>query len=176
MSTTLAMKQSGGEGAKKRQRQRLDRFVNKFLTSATPVSIIGPLIDQNVIPTTRVMRKRTNRGSAPANDPKSATVSLDNYYILPYYRPEKRLHRPSSVGARKPSVKLIPSTPRKAKPSRRNKSVAPPPTEMGLFDYVQCDALPVGCTADAPFEERVALDLARIARRPTDIFRFARCQ
>lgn len=61
----------------------------------------------------------------------------------------------SSVEATQPSVELILTTLRKRKPNCRNRLVAPPSSEMGLFDDAQRDSLPVGCTTETHFKDGV---------------------
>lgn len=122
------------------------------------MSIVGPVINQNFIPTTRVLQKRTNQSSSLANIQKLATVKLDEGYILPFERPQKRQRRASSIGASQPSVKLIPNTPLKAKLGRRNKSVSLSSIKTGLFNDGQRDIQPVGCTAEAHFKDGVSMN------------------
>lgn len=104
------------------------------------------------------MCKRTSHNFALDDYSQSATVSLEKEYIPPVERPRKCQHRTSSVGGTEPSIKLIPTTPRKAKLGRCNKSEAHLSSEMVFFNDIQRDALLVGCTAEASFETKVLLD------------------
>lgn len=70
--------------------RRLVQFENKFFILTAPASIVAPVIGQNVIQTSHLLREQTNQGSAPAVDPKSATVSLGEYYVYPVERQQKR--------------------------------------------------------------------------------------
>lgn len=152
------------------RQQRLGRSVHKVLVKTAPASIVGRVIGHNVIPTTLVLQTRTSQGSDLAGDPKFATPSFYRDYILPVEQPQKRERRASSVGATQLSVALVQTTPRKAKPRRHEKSVAPALSEMGLPDDAQSDAQRVGYTAEAPFENRVSMDWVCGVRRPTKVF------
>lgn len=81
--------------------------MDKFLEPTASAFIVGPVIGQNVFPTSRVLIKRINQSSAPAVDPESVTVSLEEDYIHPVERPQERQRRAFSVGATLPSVELI---------------------------------------------------------------------
>lgn len=48
--------------------KRLVRSVDKFIASTTNVSNVGPVICQNVIPTTPVLQKLTNQDKALTDD------------------------------------------------------------------------------------------------------------
>lgn len=141
-----------------RRQQRLVQYVDKFLTSTAPASVVDIVIGQSVVLTSHVLRTRINQGSAPTNEWDSATVSLENEYILPVERPKKRQCMASSAGATQPRVDLIPTTPRKRKPNLCNRSVSPPSSAASFFDDIKRDFLPVGCTTEAYLEERVLMD------------------
>lgn len=66
-------------------------------------------------------------------------------------------------------MELVPTTPRNFKPSRRNKSAVSFSSEMGLLDDAQCDDLPVSCTTEATFEDKVLLDWVFNAGWPSNV-------
>lgn len=140
--------------------------MDKFLTSNTLVSKVDLFIGQSVIPAPRVLYKHTNQGSALADDPESVTVRIDETCVFSAKWPQEQQRRASPDGITQPTVNLIATTPRKTKHSRSNKSVAPPRTEMSLFNDAQCDYLPIGCTAQPHFEDVVLVAWVRNAKKP----------
>lgn len=126
------------------------------MTTAAPVAVSrkmrisnaigskgGSSIGQNVIPTSRGLRRRTYKESTFTDDPDSATVSIGEDYIFPAERLQKRQRRTSFVDATQSSLQPIPTIPQKSKPNRRNRFVAPSWSEAGLFKDVQRDSLPI---------------------------------
>lgn len=106
--------------------QRLVRSVDKFRTSIASAFIFCLVKDQNVIPISRVLRKRTSQESASAVDPESVALSLHEDYILPVEWPQTLQCRASSISIDQPCVNLIPATTREGKPNIRNRFVALP--------------------------------------------------
>lgn len=152
----------------RRRQQHLVRSLQKLVVSTASAIIFGTIIGLNVIPTTSILRHRTNWISSLAGDPESATISLVEFCTYPVEWPRKRQRKASPVCAPQPRVDLIPTTPRKAKHGRCKKSVSLPSNKTGLFDIANRVVLTVGCTAKAPFEDWLPVDLVCNAKKPTD--------
>lgn len=146
------------------RQQHLARSVKIYLAS-TAFSSIGVLdIGQIVVPVTRVLQSRTDQDSAPAGDSKSTTVSFDESYIFLVEQQLKRQDTTSFVDATQPRKDPIPTSPPNAKSSRREKFIVLATSETGPLENARRDALPVECTAEAPFKDWILLDWARNAR------------
>lgn len=142
--------------------------MEEFLAPTALASIFGPVIDQNVIPTTRILRNFPNQGSGFDDSSDSATASLGEEYIFPIKRLQKREGSTSPVSATLPRVKLIRTTLQNAKLDRRNISVASSSNHNGLLDILRRDILSLGCTGEGPLEVFVFVGLVGNARRPLD--------
>lgn len=66
----------------------------------------------NFISTARIMWKHTDRGTALADSPESATGSRDEDYIILVKRPQKHQRMAATGGATQSIVELMPTTPR----------------------------------------------------------------
>lgn len=141
------------------------RSVKKFLISTAPASTVRPVIGHNVVLATRKLQSRTNKALALADSPESANVSLNEDYIFLVERPQNCQCKASFVNATQLSAKLIPTTPRKSTPGRRNRSVASSLSKAGFFDDAQRETLVVGCTAEDPFNDGFSRKLVRSERK-----------
>lgn len=70
-------------------------------------------------------------------------------------------------------MELTPTLPLKTELSCRKKFVALPSSGTGLLDDAQHDALPVGCTAEAPSENKLLLDCVCDARKVSEFSIFS---
>lgn len=148
--------------------------MEKYLASTARAIIFSPDIGQNAMPASVVLQKRTSKSSALPDDPESPMRCIDEDYILPVERPQKRHHKVSSGSMTQLSVKPTPIIPGNAKPGRDNKSVAPASSKTRLFGDVQPDALLVGCTAEAIFGDKDLMDWICNARKHTELFIYTR--
>lgn len=85
-------------------------------------------------------------------------------------QPQKCQHRASSCGATQPKVGQVPTTPRNAERVRRNEYVSFSSSITGFFENQKCDALPVGCATENPFEVGLWLDWVHNATRPSELY------
>lgn len=69
-----------------RRQQRQFWYVNKNLVSTAAASIVGPVIERNVIQTMRVLLERTSQDSAVADDHNYAIIRPEKDYVLPVER------------------------------------------------------------------------------------------
>lgn len=145
-------------GRSKQRQQHQDWSVNKYLALTAPSSNFVPFIGLNVIPTTRVLQKRSRLDTKLSDGPDSATEVFNKSSMFPVEQPEKRYSMAASCGATHPSVKLILAPPQNAKPGHCNKLLASSSSETGLFDDVKFDVLPVWFTGKAFFEDGFSLD------------------
>lgn len=94
-----------------RWQQRLVWSVDKFLSSTAPAFILGLIIGQIVIRTTRAWQMHTNQGTAFGDDQESATECLEIELILPVKQTQKRQRWVLSGSATQPCVKLLLTAP-----------------------------------------------------------------
>lgn len=86
-------------GNNKLRQQRLVQSEETFLNSTTPASNDGFVIGQNSILATHVLHNGTNQSTSIADNPDSATETVDNAYFPPVERLQNRQRRASSGGA-----------------------------------------------------------------------------
>lgn len=143
MGKFFAKKRSGKEGATSNGSSAWSTLWKNIIISTAFPSAVSSFTGHKVISTDRLSKERLNQGTALGDNMESSTGNLDEKYNLPVKWPQKRHHRVLFVGATQACIKLIPTTSRKTKFSRRNKSIAPLLREAGLFGDAHGDVLPV---------------------------------
>lgn len=126
--------------------------VDIFRAPTAFASVVGLVVQQNVIPMSLVLSKRTNQSSASLDGLQSATVSPEKNFFLPVERAQKRQRGVFPVGVAQACEESIITTPQNGKSNHRNRIVAPLSNEWGLFDESHRDFLPADFTSKAHVE------------------------
>lgn len=132
--------------------------MDKLQTTIAITTNVGFVIGQCIIPAARVLREHTNQDTAHADDPESATRSLDVEYIPSVAMQNGTLSQSVVWWQNAGQPEADPNQMQNAEPGRRKKSVASPLTQTSISDDEKRDVLPFGCTSNFSLKDRFLLN------------------